>query len=161
MADQRIQQLEQQLQQVTQRMNEQTQQIALLQPQQNQQNQQRPIADPAYNIQNLNTDKLLAAANLQVCNPRLSHATRLKMFDATQLATTAIENQQRNNVFVKHKLAEALGETIAGRNYGAYLDQVFKCQTLGMPLPSAPPAQAPSDSRSSSRRQRKPKHKKQ
>ena len=159
MAEQRIQDLEAQLQQAQTTLQNQGLQIAAI-GQQRQPQQQAQAAPAQYNPGQLNMNNLMAAANIQVCNPKLTYAARCKLFDATQFATNATEHDQANNPFVKHKLAEALGETSVSRAYGAYLDQAFKCTTLGLPLPAAPPAQAPSN-RSSSRRKPKPNQRKQ
>ena len=157
MAEQQIRELQAQLLEARQTLENQGLQIQALGNQRAPQQQQPEAAAPAqqaYTPQNLDMARLMAAANIQVCDPRMSQSARIKLFDATQFATNATEHDQANNPYVKHKLAEALGETCVSKAYSAYLGQAFKCSTLGLPLPAPPPSQAPGTSRGNKRRQK-------
>lgn len=162
MADQQIRELQAQLEEARQTLQTQGLQIQAIGNQRAQQQQPEPAAQApqAYNPRNLDMGRLMAAANIQVCDPRMSQAARCKLFDATQFATNATEHDQANNPYIKHKLAEALGETCVSKAYSAYLDQAFKCSTLGLPMPAPPPSQAPGTSRGNSRRRQKPNQRK-
>lgn len=162
MAEQQILELQAQLDEARQTLATQGLQIQALGNHRAPQQQQPEPAAPAqaYNPQNLNMNRLMAAANIQVCDPRMSQSARIKLFDATQFATNATEHDQANNPYIKHKLAEALGETCVSKAYSAYLDQAFKCSTLGLPMPAPPPSQAPGTSRGNNRRRQKPNQRK-